>query len=167
MHVTATELPEVLIIVPKVFGDERGFFLESFNQSAFRDATKLALTFVQDNHSHSKRGECCEGCTIRSSNRRESSCALFRESFLTLSSTYENHRQISENGSVLSSQLKITGSFGCRPVLLTDLWSRVNLPRFCTRPPTTTRSSMSAVYFGMIRRSESIGRSKPMQCSCR
>ncbi len=56
LAVTPTRLPEVLVVEPKVFGDERGFFLESFNQAAFRDATGVALDFVQDNHSRSARG---------------------------------------------------------------------------------------------------------------
>ena len=56
MRVTATAIPEVLIIEPKVFGDERGFFYESFNQRAFNEATGLAQNFVQDNHSRSSKG---------------------------------------------------------------------------------------------------------------
>lgn len=51
-----TALPEVLIIQPQVFGDERGFFLESFNQRAFDDAVGRHVEFVQDNHSRSQRG---------------------------------------------------------------------------------------------------------------
>src|SRR5690606_37753722 len=46
----------VLILEPEVFGDERGFFLESFNQAAFSKAMGLDVTFVQDNHSRSRRG---------------------------------------------------------------------------------------------------------------
>ncbi|MGH8352946.1 MAG: dTDP-4-dehydrorhamnose 3,5-epimerase, partial [Pseudomonas sp.] len=56
MKVIATELPDVLILEPKVFGDERGFFYESFNARAFEEATGLAPQFVQDNHSRSRRG---------------------------------------------------------------------------------------------------------------
>lgn len=56
MQVIPTALPEVLIIEPKVFGDARGFFFESFNAKAFREATGVALEFVQDNHSRSGRG---------------------------------------------------------------------------------------------------------------
>ena len=48
-------IPDVLLIEPKVFGDERGFFYESFNQRAFNEATGLELPFVQDNHSKSTR----------------------------------------------------------------------------------------------------------------
>ncbi|RJG13048.1 dTDP-4-dehydrorhamnose 3,5-epimerase [Pseudomonas cavernicola] len=56
MKLIATELPEVLILEPKVFGDERGFFYESFNAKAFEQATGLKREFVQDNHSRSQRG---------------------------------------------------------------------------------------------------------------
>jgi dTDP-4-dehydrorhamnose 3,5-epimerase len=56
MKVTPTAIPDVLVIEPKVFGDSRGFFYESFNQKAFNDATGLNETFVQDNHSRSAKG---------------------------------------------------------------------------------------------------------------
>ena len=56
MNVTSTDLPGVLIIEPKVFGDERGFFYESFNARAFEQATGLKKAFVQDNHSRSRKG---------------------------------------------------------------------------------------------------------------
>ena len=56
MKVTPTTIPEVLVIEPKVFGDARGFFFESFNKKAFNQATGLNLNFVQDNHSQSARG---------------------------------------------------------------------------------------------------------------
>lgn len=56
MNVIATALPEVLILEPKVFGDARGFFLESFNQKTFSEVTGTNCTFVQDNHSRSARG---------------------------------------------------------------------------------------------------------------
>ncbi|MFL6571383.1 MAG: dTDP-4-dehydrorhamnose 3,5-epimerase [Burkholderiales bacterium] len=56
MKVVRTDLAEVLILEPKVFGDARGFFLESYNKRAFREATGLDVEFVQDNHSSSRRG---------------------------------------------------------------------------------------------------------------
>ena len=56
MNVIATRLPDVLIIEPKVFGDERGFFYESFNAQAFAEATGRVVQFVQDNHSRSAKG---------------------------------------------------------------------------------------------------------------
>jgi len=56
MKVTATRIAGVLVLEPKVFGDERGFFLESFNQKAFDAAVGGSTHFVQDNHSRSSRG---------------------------------------------------------------------------------------------------------------
>ncbi|KAB0546292.1 dTDP-4-dehydrorhamnose 3,5-epimerase [Pseudomonas argentinensis] len=56
MHIIQTAIPDVLILEPKVFGDERGFFFESFNARAFSEATGLNPEFVQDNHSRSQRG---------------------------------------------------------------------------------------------------------------
>jgi len=53
MKVIPTEIPDVLINEPKVYGDDRGFFLESFNQKDFREKTGVNTTFVQDNHSMS------------------------------------------------------------------------------------------------------------------
>jgi dTDP-4-dehydrorhamnose 3,5-epimerase len=53
--VTRTSLPDVLILEPKVFGDNRGFFFESFNQRDFQAATALDCVFVQDNHSKSSK----------------------------------------------------------------------------------------------------------------
>lgn len=55
MNVIETPIADLLIIEPKVFGDDRGFFMESWNAQAFREAG-LDLTFVQDNHSRSARG---------------------------------------------------------------------------------------------------------------
>ena len=55
MDVIQTTIPDVLIIEPKVFGDERGFFLESFNEQTFREKTGVKTQFVQDNHSRSAK----------------------------------------------------------------------------------------------------------------
>ena len=56
MKATRLSIPDVVLIEPKVFGDARGFFLESFNQQAFDEATGTHHQFVQDNHSRSAKG---------------------------------------------------------------------------------------------------------------
>lgn len=56
MKVTATELPGVLVLEPRVFRDDRGFFVESFNQRAFDEAVGRHVQFVQDNQSRSSKG---------------------------------------------------------------------------------------------------------------
>lgn len=55
MKIIPTEIPDVLILEPQVFGDSRGFFYESFNEKAFIDKTGVNVRFVQDNHSRSCR----------------------------------------------------------------------------------------------------------------
>jgi dTDP-4-dehydrorhamnose 3,5-epimerase len=55
MNVLPTAIPDVLLIEPRVFGDDRGFFFESYNQQKFIDTTGLTVQFVQDNHSRSKQ----------------------------------------------------------------------------------------------------------------
>lgn len=55
MKITATEVPDVLVIEPRVFGDERGFFLETWSEASFAEAG-LDVRFVQDNHSRSAKG---------------------------------------------------------------------------------------------------------------
>ena len=56
MKVTPTKIPDALIIEPDVFGDDRGFFYESYNKKKFEQATGLDVEFVQDNHSRSTKG---------------------------------------------------------------------------------------------------------------
>ncbi len=55
MEITPTEIPDVIIIEPNVFGDTRGFFFESYNEKKFLQKTGLQVTFVQDNHSRSEK----------------------------------------------------------------------------------------------------------------
>ena len=54
MNIIPTEIPDVLVIEPRVFQDDRGFFFESYNQKLFADKTGITANFVQDNHSRSK-----------------------------------------------------------------------------------------------------------------
>ena len=56
MKVTPLNIPDVLLIEPKIYEDDRGFFFESFNLNEFKKATSLDITFVQDNHSKSSQG---------------------------------------------------------------------------------------------------------------
>nr|WP_314874756.1 dTDP-4-dehydrorhamnose 3,5-epimerase [uncultured Pseudomonas sp.] len=55
MNIIATAIPDVLIIEPRLFGDSRGFFFESFNERTFREQTGVEINFVQDNHSRSQK----------------------------------------------------------------------------------------------------------------
>jgi dTDP-4-dehydrorhamnose 3,5-epimerase len=55
VNIISTEIPDILLIEPQIFGDNRGFFFESYNQEKFTQKTGIALNFVQDNHSSSKQ----------------------------------------------------------------------------------------------------------------
>ena len=55
MKVTPTKIPDVVMIEPRVFGDDRGFFYESYNEKTFTEATGITRNFVQDNHSRSQK----------------------------------------------------------------------------------------------------------------
>jgi dTDP-4-dehydrorhamnose 3,5-epimerase len=108
--VTPTAIPEVVILEPKVFGDARGFFYESFNARDFAAATGINVSFVQDNHSRSSRGvlrglhyqiEHAQGKLVRVTegevwdvaiDLRRSSPTFGRWVGVTLSA--ENHRQL-------------------------------------------------------------------------
>jgi dTDP-4-dehydrorhamnose 3,5-epimerase len=56
MQATRLSIPDVILFTPKVFGDDRGFFFESFNEKTFQELTGLKVNFVQDNHSKSQKG---------------------------------------------------------------------------------------------------------------
>ena len=56
MQATRLSIPDVILFTPKVFGDDRGFFFESFNERTFQELTGLKVNFVQDNHSKSQKG---------------------------------------------------------------------------------------------------------------
>ena len=71
-----TSLPGVFILEPRVFGDERGFFLESYNERVLAELG-IVERFVQDNHSCSRAMSCAD-CTIRSNRRRENWCAWLK-----------------------------------------------------------------------------------------
>jgi hypothetical protein len=77
MKTTPLAIPDVILFEPKVFGDERGFFFESFNQAMCAAAIGRHVTFVQDNHSRSVKTSCA-ACITKSSNRRANSCPWYK-----------------------------------------------------------------------------------------
>lgn len=110
MNVIKTVIPDVLIIEPKVFGDERGFFLESFNQQRFNEAVGRHVNFVQDNHSRSAKGvlrglhyqteqtqgklvRVCSGCVFDVAVDMRRSSATFGK-WVGVELSADNHRQL-------------------------------------------------------------------------
>jgi dTDP-4-dehydrorhamnose 3,5-epimerase-like enzyme len=86
MKATPTALKEVLLLEPRVFGDARGFFFESFNQKVFEQASGVGGSFVQDNHSRSSKGVLA------------SCCALYAAPFSTWRSMSDARLRISGDG---------------------------------------------------------------------
>ena len=158
MRATPTAIPEVLILEPKVFGDDRGFFFESFNARAFEQATGLKREFVQDNHSKSAKNvlrglhyqiQNPQGKLVRVSCRVKSSM---------LRSTCEKAQKPSGNGLAPISVRKTRSSSGFRKGLPTVSWCSVNLLNSSTRRPTTTLPATSIALPGTIRKLASSGR---------
>ena len=114
MNVVTTDLPGVLIIEPKVFGDERGFFYESFNAKAFKEATGLDTQFVQDNHSRSQKG-VLRGLHYQLENTQgQTGPGHARVKCLTWPSTSVAARRISANGWPCAFLRRIIVSSGSR-----------------------------------------------------
>ncbi len=133
-------IPDVLVVEPKVFGDARGFFFESFNQRALEAALGRPLDFVQDNHSRSARGRPARAALPAPRTRRGSSCA----SFVARSSTWPwTSAQDSptfgrwvERAPLGREPAAALDAGGLRPRVPRPLGRR---PSSSTRRPTTTR----------------------------
>jgi dTDP-4-dehydrorhamnose 3,5-epimerase (EC 5.1.3.13) len=97
MQATRLAIPDVVLIEPKVFGDARGFFYESFNQRAFNQATGTDYQFVQDNHSRSSKG-VLRGLHYQIHQPKASSCAWCRAPCSTWRWTSAKARPPSANG---------------------------------------------------------------------
>ncbi len=146
--VTPTSLPEVLILEPKVFGDDRGFFFESFNQRDFATVTGLDVQFVQDNHSRSVKG-VLRGLHYQIQHPQGK---LVRVTQGEVFDVAVDMRRSSPNfgkwdGVVLSAS-NPTASCGYPQVLPMALWSPATAQSFCTKPQTTGTPSLNAVFFG-------------------
>ena len=118
MKVTDTRLPEVKVIEPKVFEDERGFFFESFNQQRFEDAVGCKVSFVQDNHSKSTQG-VLRGLHYQLPPKAQGKLVrVVQGEVLMLPWIYASHHPHLGNGLVRHCPLKIKNSFGFQKVLL-------------------------------------------------
>ncbi len=98
MKVIKTSIPDVLIFEPKVYGDERGFFMESFNQKVFDEAVGRKIEFVQDNHSQSSKGVLRGLHYQLEPYAQESLFAVLKVKYLTSQLTYVNHHPLLDSG---------------------------------------------------------------------
>ena len=121
MKVTRTAIPDVMLIEPRVFGDARGFFYESFNERAFAEATGVQTTFVQDNHSKSVQG-VLRGLHYQIEQPQGKLVRVPSAAFSTWRSICAARRQRLANGSVPCCPPRTKPSSGCHPVLAMVLW---------------------------------------------
>ena len=160
MKVIPTDIPDVLILEPKVFGDDRGFFFESYNRRAFREATGLDPDFVQDNHSKSARN-VLRGLHYQVRNAQGKLVRVTAGRGLRRGGgpapLLAHLRQVGGRDALGRQPPHALGAGGVRARLRRDL--RV-APSSSTRPPTTTRRSTSARSSGTIPRWGSPGPSQ-------
>ena len=141
MKVTSCAIADVLLIEPRVFGDERGFFFESFNQRAFNLATGLAPSFVQDNHSRSARG-VLRGLHYQL-HQSLARCLMWP-------STFDATHPRSGSGPEKFCPLTISASYGCHLAWRTASWCYRRRQSFCTKRLTTTHRNSNVALPGTI-----------------
>lgn len=165
MKAIPMDIPDVVLFEPRVFGDERGFFFESFNQKIFDEVVGRAVTFVQDNHSRSVKGVLRglhyqvrqpQGKLVRVVQGEVFDVAVdIRRGSPTFGQWVGAHLS-AEN----KRQLWVPEGFAHGFVVLS------RRPSSSTRPPTTTPRRTSVALPGMIQISRSSGR-LPVSRSCR
>lgn len=156
MNITPLAIPDVLLIEPRVFGDERGFFYESFNQRAFTQGTGVTLPFVQDNHSKSARG-VLRGLHYQVQNPQGKLVRVTAGEVFDVAVDIRRDSPTLANGSASCSRPTTSASCGCPPVWRMGLWCCPRRLSFCTKPPTTTHQSMNAALPGTTPRWPSLG----------
>ena len=133
INVTPTAIPDVLVIEPKVFGDDRGWFFESFNQKDFSSAIGKQVNFVQDNHSSSKKG-------------------VLRGLHYQMEQTQGKLVRVA-HGAVLDVVVDLRQSSlsncGYLQVLLMAFWRCLRLLNFYIKPLITGMRPVKSVLFGM------------------
>jgi dTDP-4-dehydrorhamnose 3,5-epimerase len=150
MKVTRTELPEVLILEPKVYRDERGQFFEGYNRRTFREATGLEVEFVQDNESISARN-VLRGLHYQI---KQPQGKLVR---VIAGEIYDVAVDLRRSSPTFGKWTSAMLSPGTRPMI----WIPAGFARSsATRRPTTTRPSTSARSPGTTAASACCGRSR-------
>jgi hypothetical protein len=148
MKATPTAIADVLVIEHQVFGDERGFFFESYNRRKFLEITGVDTEFVQDNHSKPSKG-VLRGLHFQTPHPQGKLVRSSRARSMTSPWTYAHNRQATAIGWASNSVQKTINSCGFRPGWRMASWSSANPPSFFTRPPTTGTPSTSTASAGM------------------
>ena len=150
MQATRLAIPDVVLIEPKVFGDARGFFYESFNQRAFNQATGTDHQFVQDNHSRSSKG-VLRGLHYQIHQPQDKLVRVVQGAVFDVA--VDIRKSSPTFGQWVGAELSADNhrSCGCRRALRMASWCSAKRRSSCTRPPITTRRNMSAALRGMTR----------------
>lgn len=152
MNIIKTDIPDVLIFEPRVFGDARGFFFESFSSKVFNEAVGRQVEFVQTTIP-SPRKAYCAGCTISwIRTLRASWSAVWKVRCLMWQWISVVHRLPLVNGWARCSAQRINVSCGSRKDSPTGLWRWATRCSLSIRRRTTTRRSQNGASSGTIRR---------------
>ena len=149
MKVIPTKIKDVLIIEPQVYGDDRGFFLESFNAQKFASETGVTLDFVQDNHSRSSKG-VLRGLHYQIQQPQGKSVRIVIGKVLDVA--VDMRKSSPTFGQWVSCVLsaEIRKCFGYLQVLLMALWCFQIWQIFFIRLLITMRPNTNALYYGTI-----------------
>lgn len=157
MNVIRTEIEDVLILEPRVFGDDRGFFYESFNQSAFEHILGYPVSFVQDNH-HVHQKMYSEAFTFNAASTHKINLyAALMEQFLMLLLIFDPIRYPLVNGLVFCFQLIISSSCGYQKGLLMAFWFCLISLNFNIKLQTIIILKAIVEYVGMMNALQLIG----------
>ena len=150
MKVIPTAIPEVLLVEPRVFGDERGFFFESYNERQWREKTGLGSRFVQHNHSRSAR-HVLRGLHYQISQPQGKLVRVIRGEVYDVA--VDLRRSSATFGRWVGEfrPRRTSGCSGCRPGLPMVFWSCRRRPIFSIWPRISTPRSMNGPLPGMIR----------------
>lgn len=151
MKVIDTKIPDVKIIEPTVFGDERGFFMETWNQKRFEElVTGKPTQFVQDNHSKSKKG-ILRGLHYQTENTQGKLVrVVYGEVFDVAVDIRKTHLHL-VNGLASIYLLITNGSYGFLKVLHMDFMLRRKVLSLSTNVQITTVQNMRIQLYGMIK----------------
>lgn len=162
MKMTPTAIPEVLILEPQVYGDDRGFFYESANARRFEQLTGSPMPFAQEYHSRSVKN-VLRGMHYQVHQPRGK---LMRVLVGAVFDVVVDLRRFMAAGLVPSCRPRTAGRSGCRPASRMALWSPATVPNASIKQAITGRPKTSALYCGTIPRWVSPGPSRRCRC-CR
>ena len=159
MKVTPLAIPDVLLIEPKVFGDDRGFFTKASTKKLLKTRRVLMCNSFRIITQKVPRTSCVDCITSCRPKRRGNSCALLSVKYLMLQLIFGRVLRRLASGLVKYYLLITNGNYGFLQGLLMASSFLASRPRFFTRPLTTMHLSLNAAFYGMTMQLPLIGRS--------